>query len=50
MTDNPDCECCQRIGSVIEQGLSSQAAREENGRILRQDRLNAGNTGQAWSA
>ncbi len=31
MTDKPDCERCQRIKSAIEQGLSPDAAREENG-------------------
>jgi hypothetical protein len=31
MTDKPDCLRCQRIKSAIEQGLSPQAAREENG-------------------
>jgi hypothetical protein len=31
MTDKPDCVRCQRIKSAIEQGLSRDAAREENG-------------------
>ena len=31
MIEKPDCERCQRIKSAIEQGLSLDAAREENG-------------------
>jgi hypothetical protein len=31
MTDKPDCVRCQRIKMAIEQGLSRDAAREENG-------------------
>jgi hypothetical protein len=31
MTDKPDCERCRRIKSAIEQGLTLDAAREENG-------------------
>ena len=31
MIEKPDCERCQRIKSAIEQGLSPDAAREENG-------------------
>jgi hypothetical protein len=31
MTDKPDCERSRRIKSAIEQGLSPDAAREENG-------------------
>ena len=30
MIEKPDCERCQRIKSAIEQGLSPDAAREEN--------------------
>jgi len=31
MIEKPYCERCQRINSAIEQGLSPDAAREENG-------------------
>ena len=31
MTDKPDCVRCQRIKMAIEQGLSRDTAREENG-------------------
>jgi hypothetical protein len=31
MIEKPDCERCQRIQSAIDQGLSPDAAREENG-------------------
>jgi hypothetical protein len=31
MIEKPDCERCQRIKSAIDQGLSPDAAREENG-------------------